>query len=104
MDRIRIRKRMSVRRRSAPPVEVPPKTWAQLVFFPISLIALAFMAAMLLIFVASSWLFRLEDEAHEDHPQLPAMRGEFASPRAPSVDVPPQAPELRPPGGIVIEK
>jgi hypothetical protein len=43
---------MSVRRRSTPPVEKAPKTWVQVVFFPVSLMSLASMAAMLLIYLS----------------------------------------------------
>jgi hypothetical protein len=54
---MRLRKQSSGRRWSVPPVEEAPQTWSRLVFFPFSVIALAFMAVLLLIYVCLTWLF-----------------------------------------------
>lgn len=65
MARIRIRKRMSDRRSSAPPIEEAPRTWLQVIFFPFSKIALALMAAILLIYLCVAWVDPPPDEHHE---------------------------------------
>ena len=73
MPGIRIRKRLTVPRRSTPPEEEPPKTWTQIIFFPLSWIALASMAAMLLIYLWMTRMVEPVDEAHEDLLQPPTM-------------------------------
>jgi len=69
-------------------------------------IALTFMAAMLLIFIGSIWLFQPEEATHEDHiepPSMPlAMPMESLGPDRSAPFGPP--PQQRPSGGIVIEK
>jgi hypothetical protein len=100
---IRIRKRLTVPRRSTPPADEPPKTWTQIIFFPLSWIALASMAVMLLIYLWLTSLVEPADEAHEDYLQPPAIPlatpVEFPSP-VPSLPLEPPPPS----GGIVIEK
>jgi hypothetical protein len=95
---------MSVRRRSAAPIEETPKTWVQVLFFPLSLIALALMAAMLLIYLGSTWMLVPPEEPHEVLAQPPPRpvfhpRYDLSAP----ID-PPQDAEQGPSGGIVIEK
>ena len=101
--RMHIRKHMRVRRRSAPPIEEAPQTWSEVIFFPLSKIVLALMAAMLLIFLCSVWLYAPPYEYHEEYKQPPPLVMEV-----PKVDqsAPLEAPpgEQRPAGGIVIEK
>jgi hypothetical protein len=101
---MRIRKHMTVRRSSVPPIEDASQTWSQVVFFPFSKMALAFMAAMLLIYLCAAWLDVPADEHHEDYKQPPPMVMEFpkVDPSA-TLEAPPAA-DTRPAGGIVIEK
>jgi hypothetical protein len=86
-------------------VEEDPKTWAQLLFFPLSVIALAFMAAMLLIYITSAWLLEPPDEHHEVYTQPPPIPVWHPNPdHSLPIDPPQQEAEKRPLGGIVIEK
>jgi hypothetical protein len=101
--RMHIRKRMSVRRRSTPPVEEAPKTWAQVLVFPLSVVAVTFMAAILLIYLGSVWLLVPPDEHYERYTTAPPPTySDFDS--GVSMNPPPQAAEKQPSGGIVIEK
>jgi hypothetical protein len=96
---------MSGIRRGTPPVEEDPKTWVQLVFFPLSVIALTFMAAMLLIYIWSTWLVEPRKEPHEVYSQAPPIPIEFPKiDHSAPIDAPPEEAEQRPSGGIVIEK
>jgi len=81
----------------------------QLLFFPLSVIALALMAAMLMIYVGSTWLLVPGEEHREDQLQPPAgslaIPIEFPNPdHSLPIDPPPPEPEKRPSGGIAIEK
>jgi hypothetical protein len=73
----------------------------QVVFFPVSLMSLASMAAMLLIYLCLTLFVEPADEPYEDYIQPPAaplaMPAEFPSPDR-------NLPMERPSGGIVIEK
>ena len=100
---MRIHKHMSVRRRGTPPIEESPQTWSEIVFFPLSKIVLALMAAMLLIFLCSTWLYVPRNEYHEEYKQPPPQALEVPTPdHSLSIEAPPG--EKRPAGGIVVEK
>lgn len=77
----------------------------QVLFFPLSVIALALMAAMLLIYLSSTWLLVPPDEPDEVHSQPPPIPiwHPGAGHNVPMAS-PPQQAEERPAGGIVIEK
>lgn len=104
MARIRIRKRMSVPRRSTPPEDEPPKTWVQVVFFPLSMIVISTMAVMILIYLWSTRLPTPPDDHHEEYQQPTSIPFELPSPDHSTPFDPPPKTDPRPSGGIVIEK
>jgi hypothetical protein len=97
---------MSVRRRSVPPDEETPKTWVQIIFFPLSIIAMSLMLAMLLIYGYWTWLASLAAQEGRERAQPTALRpsaGTYTGPQS-TEEWKPAKTEKRTAGGIVIEK
>ena len=97
---------MSVRRRSVPPDDETPKTWVQLIFFPLSIIVMSLMVAMLLIYGYWSWLASMAQQEERERAQPTALQpssGTYTGPQ--SMDEwKPAKTEKPTAGGIVIEK
>ena len=84
-------------------MEETPQTWSDVIFFPLTKIVLALMAAMLLIFLCSVWLYAPRDQYHEEYKQpAPLVMEVPKSDQSAPLEAPPE--QRRPAGGIVIEK